>query len=183
MTDIIRVVRQFTEAVGCTTDQFNVRQTALYTGLQAEEFCEKIQALLDGLDFNERTHIQTMRLMHLRDVLHDVQHGMKAGEFDEAFKMADRAAMLDADIDLAWVTIGSALSQGADVEGAAGEVARANLDKLVECEEQHLGIDRPLKDCPKCNGNLRYPIKDANGKVRKPEGWTPPNIEPFVCKV
>lgn len=160
-------VRQFTEAVGCTTDRFNVRQTALYIGLQLEEMAEKLEAC--GLN-------------SVAEQIQVVGHTFKAGSLDEQVAKADRAAMLDADIDLAWVTIGSALSQGADVLGACGEVARANLDKLVSCDEQHLGIDRPLADCPKCSGRLAYAVKDANGKVTKPEGWRAPDITPFVCK-
>lgn len=184
MTDIIKAVRQFTEAVGCTTDRFNVRQTALYTGLQCEELGEKIQAMIEGIDVH-RDAAPLMQLLHLRDVLHDVSQGMKQGEFDKAIELADRAEMLDADIDLAWVTIGSAFSQGADVEGAAGEVARANLDKLVTCPvfvcANGTRTDN-LSDCNNCNGTGLVAIKDANGKVKKPEGWTPPNIEPFVNK-
>jgi len=175
-------VRLFTEAVGCTTDRFNVRQTALYFGLQAEELCEKVQALVEAVDQMESIELSAFApLIHLRDVLHDVSNGAKAGAFDKFVEHADRAAMLDADIDLAWVTIGSALSQGADVDGACREVARANLAKLVPCDEQHLGINRPLTDCPKCGGKLLYAVKDANGKVTKPAGWTAPDITPFVC--
>lgn len=174
MTDIIQAVRQFTEAIGCTTDQFNVRQTALYIGLQLEEMAEKLEAVGAMRGGDMEATIWRLRDLSVR---------FKCGQADNQVAHASRAAMLDADIDLAWVTIGSALSQGADVEGAAGEVARANLSKLVDCEEQHLGIDRPISECPKCKGTLLYAIKDANGKVKKPEGWAPPNIEPFVCKV
>ncbi|MFZ9330710.1 MAG: hypothetical protein ACO24I_05425 [Candidatus Fonsibacter ubiquis] len=71
---------------------------------------------------------------------------------------ADRESLLDADIDLAWVTIGSALSQGADVEGAAAEVSRANLDKFP-------------------NG---VAIRDGNGKVVKPDGWKAPGLSTFI---
>lgn len=160
-------VRQFTEAVGCTTDRFNVRQTALYIGLQLEEMGEKLEACGCGL---------------MAERLYMMSAGFKEGLYDIDVRHADRADMLDADIDLAWVTIGSALSQGADVLGAMREVARANLDKLVACDEQHLGIDRPLADCPKCSGRLAYAVKDANGKVTKPEGWRAPDITPFVCE-
>ena len=179
MTDIIKVVRQFTEAVGCTTDRYNVRQTALYIGLQTEELCEKIDALIYGISLEPDAEVAgVMRLMHLRDVLHDVSQGMKAGEFDKAVELADRADMLDADIDLAWVTIGSALSQGADVEGAAGEVTRANMDKLHLCHCE----DADFTPCKKCHDTGRYAIKDENGKVKKPSGWVAPNIETFACK-
>lgn len=169
MTDIIKAVRQFTEAVGCTTDQFNVRQTALYIGLQLEEMSEKLEEIFG------------VRLIDMR-IMSDQ---FKIGEFDDLVRIADRAAMLDADIDLTWVTLGSAFSQGADVEGAAGEVARANLSKLAECKcviHNWHGMNDARRDCPVCNGLGIVAIKDANGKVKKPEGWTPPNIEPFVYK-
>ena len=139
-------VTRFTQAVGCTTDQFNVRQTALYIGLQLEEMAEKLEAFgLTGATFE-----------HLRLLSKD----MKEGKHDDRLaNFGDREALLDADVDLAWVTIGSALSQGADVLGAMKEVARANLDKI--------GPDGSV-------------IKDGNGKVRKPEGWRGPDIAPFV---
>lgn len=188
MTDIIQVVRQFTEAVGCTTDQFNVRQTALYIGLQLEEMTEKLEALEWG-GINHTGGDFTTLIIRLKQA----SLMFKSGELDVAIHGADRAAMLDADIDLAWVTIGSALSQGADVEGAAGEVARANLSKLVECDvcwdgnaaEGVSTLKNPNAkhvSCTKCNGTGLSAIKDANGKVKKPDGWTSPNIEPFVCK-
>ena len=140
-------ITRFTKAVGCTTDRFNVRQTALYIGLQLEEMAEKLEAIgLDGETYERMVELSAK---------------MKSGIYDAYVRDGNRAAMLDADIDLAWVTIGSALSQGADVLGAMREVARANLDKI--------GPDGSV-------------IKDENGKVRKPEGWRGPDISPFVCK-
>lgn len=140
-------VRRFTEAVGCTTDRFNARQTALYIGLQLEEMAEKLEACLQA---------ETL----LTNEIHNLSGMFKAGHMDHRVEAANRAAMLDADIDLAWVTIGSALSQGADVLGAMREVARANLDKFP--------------------GGVV--TKDANGKVTKPDGWRAPDITPFVCQ-
>jgi len=141
-------VRRFTEAVGCTTDRFNVRQTALYIGLQLEEMAEKLEAFgLTGATFE-----------HLRQLSKD----MKEGKHDDRLtNFGDREALLDADVDLAWVTIGSALSQGADVIGAMREVARANLDKI--------GPDGTV-------------LKDENGKVKKPAGWRGPDNSPFIIK-
>lgn len=180
MTDIIQAVRQFTEAVGCTTDRFNVRQTALYIGLQLEEMAEKLEAL----DIDACAHDEN--LIQALGYLQHASQDFKNGILDSAVRNADRAAMLDADVDLAWVTIGSALSQGADVEGAAGEVARANLSKLEECchcgGTGEISGEYPGMPCPACGGTGLVAIKDENGKVKKPEGWTPPNIEPFVCK-
>lgn len=164
-------VRLFTEAVGCTVDRFNVRQTALYIGLQLEEMAEKLDAVFPQF-------VGELVLSEIRAL----SSAFKCGALDAHVENADRAAMLDADIDLAWVTIGSALSQGADVDGACREVARANLAKLVACDEQHLGTDRPLIDCPKCGGHLMYAVKDGNGKVTKPAGWRAPDLTPFVRK-
>jgi hypothetical protein len=184
VTDIIKAVQQFTEGVGCTTDRYNVRQTALYTGLQCEELGEKIEALYYGLQSRKGDVAKLTRLEHLLDVLYDVSQGMKQGEFDAAFERAERGEMLDADIDLAWVTIGSAFSQGADVRRAVAEVARANLGKLAPCpvfacaRGERTGGGK----CGNCNGTGLVAIKDSNGKVQKPAGWTPPNIEPFTCK-
>lgn len=163
--NLIDSVRQFTEAVGCTTDRYNVRQTALYIGLQLEEMAEKLEAVLG--------------ICSQANDLHELSGYFKSGEYDDCIEVADRAAMLDADIDLAWVTIGSALSQGADVEGAAGEVARANLSKLVACHCTNRGYVEPA--CNSCNGLGLVAIKDSNGKVVKPSSFVPPNIEPFVC--
>lgn len=140
-------VRRFTEAAGCTTDRFNVRQTALYIGLQLEEMAEKLEACGLGL------HAER---------LHRLAWGFKEGDHDGDVHLGDRAAMLDADIDLAWVTVGAALSAGADVLGAMREVARANLDKI--------GPDGAV-------------LKDANGKVQKPLGWRAPDVTPFICLV
>lgn len=173
MTDIIQAVRQFTEAVGCTTDQFNVRQTSLYIGLQLEEMKEKLEAL----GWNNVRHSGGF-YTDLMAALHKASCEFKDGTMDVAVEEAGRAAMLDADIDLAWVTIGSALSQGADVEGAAGEVARANMDKLHLCHCE----DADFTPCKKCRDTGRYALKDENGKVKKPGGWVAPNIEPFACK-
>ena len=181
MTDIIKVVRQFTEAVGCTTDQFNVRQTALYIGLQLEEMTEKLEALEWG-GINHTGGDFTTLIIRLKQA----SLMFKSGELDVAIHGADRSAMLDADIDLAWVTIGSALSQGADIEGAAGEVARANLAKLVTCNSCNgagwYAGETCSAHCTSCNGTGAVAIKDANGKVKKPDGWAAPNIEPFVCQ-
>lgn len=164
-------VRRFTEAVGCTTDRFNVRQTALYIGLQLEEMAEKLEAV--GMVGEEGSIPRSFR---------SLSEFFKAGFYDSMVANGDQEAMLDADVDLAWVTIGSSLSQGADVLGAMREVARANIDKLIPCDEQHLGIDRPLNDCPKCGGTLYYVIKDENGKVKKPDGWRGPDNSPFIIK-
>lgn len=144
-------VKQFTELAGCTVDQFNARQTALYIGLQLEEMSEKMDAI--GSVSGHKV------LAVCSGVLQGLSDKFKDGSFDVMVKGANRQNLLDADVDLAWVTIGSMLSQGANVLGAMGEVARANLAKFPD------GVV----------------TKDENGKVVKPVGWVGPDLAPFVA--
>jgi predicted HAD superfamily Cof-like phosphohydrolase len=75
---------------------------------------------------------------------------------------ADRVECLDALIDILVVTIGAIHSMGADAEGAWKEVMRTNFAK----------IDHET-------GKVR---KREDGKVLKPQGWSPPDLKPFVNK-
>ena len=75
---------------------------------------------------------------------------------------ADRVECLDALIDILVVTVGAIHSMGADAEGAWKEVMRTNFAK----------IDHET-------GKVR---KREDGKVLKPQGWTPPDLKPFVNK-
>lgn len=130
-------VRQFTEAVGCTTDQFNVRQTALYLGLMAEEFAEVLEAL--SLPLHAKS-------------LHHISNQFKTGRLDGAVLATNqRVELLDGCTDLAWVTIGAMLSQGVDVLGAMREVARSNMSKLIEAPD---GTPLAVKDI---NGKVVKP--------------------------
>ncbi len=69
---------------------------------------------------------------------------------------------LDALIDILVVTIGAIHSMGADAEGAWKEVMKTNFAKI-----------------DKETGKVR---KREDGKVLKPVGWTPPELEPFLTK-
>jgi predicted HAD superfamily Cof-like phosphohydrolase len=84
-------------------------------------------------------------------------------EFDEFmrdFFAGDEVGQLDGCMDLIWVTLGYCYMKGFDVEGAWAEVARSNLSKI----DPETGKVSKRKD----------------GKVLKPEGWTPPELKPFV---
>ena len=139
-------VRKFAEAAGQTTDEFNVRQTALYIGLQLEEMAEKLDAIFP------------VEAREMTEAIGTLSSYFKAGLFDYHVSKSDREALLDADIDLAWVTVGAALSSGADVLGAMKEVARSNFSKMVD-------------------GKM---IKDGNGKVIKGPDFSPPYLAPFI---
>ena len=87
-------------------------------------------------------------------------------EFNDEFKTAvannDRVEQLDALIDILVVTIGAIHSGGFDAEGAWKEVMNTNFAKI----DKETGLVRKCED----------------GKVLKPVGWVPPNLEPFVSK-
>ena len=81
-------------------------------------------------------------------------------ELLEATLADDPIEQLDALIDILVVTIGAIHSMGADAEGAWKEVMKTNFAK----------IDHET-------GKVR---KREDGKVLKPVGWMPPNLQPFI---
>ena len=81
-------------------------------------------------------------------------------EFVEAYQKKDDVEQLDACMDMIWVILGYCYMRGYDVKGAWEEVARSNLSK----------IDR-------LSGKV---LKREDGKVMKPDGWTPPDLSKFV---
>ena len=81
-------------------------------------------------------------------------------EFDELCESDNIVDDLDALIDILVVTIGAIHSLGANGEAAWNEVMRTNFAKIDPATG---------KVC-----------KRKDGKVLKPEGWNPPNLEPFT---
>ena len=81
-------------------------------------------------------------------------------EFNELVASKTKIDDLDALIDILVVTIGAIHSLGADAEGAWREVMATNFAKI-----------------DKETGKVR---KREDGKVLKPQGWTPPELEQFV---
>jgi predicted HAD superfamily Cof-like phosphohydrolase len=84
----------------------------------------------------------------------------EGGELADAIIKQDKVETLDALIDLIVVTIGAIHSLGVDADGAWREVLNSNLAKID-------------KDTGKV-------CKREDGKVLKPEGWTPPNLAKYV---
>ena len=81
-------------------------------------------------------------------------------ELQVAVDNNDQLETLDALIDILVVTIGTIHSMGSDAEGAWKEVMQTNFAKI-----------------DKDTGKVR---KREDGKVLKPQGWTPPNLTPYV---
>jgi len=76
-------------------------------------------------------------------------------ELDQAIANADVVEVADALADLLYVVYGTAISFGIDVRPVFEEVHRSNMAKV--------------------GGTTR-----ADGKVLKPAGWQPPNIQPLL---
>jgi predicted HAD superfamily Cof-like phosphohydrolase len=83
-------------------------------------------------------------------------------ELQEALASNNRVEQLDALLDLIVVTVGAIHSGGFDGEGGWKEVMGKNFDKI-----------------DKQTGKVR---KREDGKVLKPLGWAPPNLNPFIRK-
>ena len=81
-------------------------------------------------------------------------------ELQDAIEANDRVEQLDALVDMLVVTIGAIRAGGFDGEGAWNEVMRTNFAKID----------------PE-SGKVR---KREDGKVLKPEGWQPPQLDKFV---
>lgn len=81
-------------------------------------------------------------------------------EFINAFNAEDNVEQLDACMDMIWVILGYCYMKGWNVDAAWKEVARSNLAKI--------------------NPETGKVIKREDGKVLKPEGWTPPQLEQFT---
>ena len=73
---------------------------------------------------------------------------------------ADPKECFDALIDILVVTVGAIHSLGADGEGAWNEVMRTNFAKIDPA-----------------TGRVN---KREDGKVLKPEGWKPPELDQFI---
>ena len=81
-------------------------------------------------------------------------------EFAVARRENDEVEQLDACMDMIWVILGYCHMKGYKVDAAWAEVARSNLAKI--------------------NQRTGKVIKREDGKVMKPEGWTPPDLTGYV---
>jgi predicted HAD superfamily Cof-like phosphohydrolase len=148
-------VMQFMHLAGQTLARMNAEQACLYTGLQFEELAEKVAAIAEGaITPDVRNELEALaRTLHVHGNL------FKRGKHVGDILRADHAKLIDADFDLAWVSVGALASTSTDPSGAIAHGTYTNLDKFR-------------------NGC----IKDTNGKVMKPFDWQPPNFEPYTDK-
>ena len=125
----------------------DARQVSFYLGMQLEELGEKLSLIspTDGA--------------WLKGVAMAYKTGMNDGAVGEALR-DNPTELLDADIDLLWVSMGAGRAAGADVIGALGAVSEANWNKRWDDNEFH--------------------INPVDNKVMKPDGWTAPDLTAYV---
>ena len=83
-------------------------------------------------------------------------------EFWDAEAVCDEVEQLDACMDMIWVILGFCHMKGYDISGAWDEVVKTNMAKVD-----------PV------TGKVR---RREDGKILKPEGWSPPNMSKFIKK-
>jgi predicted HAD superfamily Cof-like phosphohydrolase len=83
-------------------------------------------------------------------------------EYAEAARTGDLVEVLDALADIGYILAGTILNHGMQniYDDAFDEVHRSNMAKLVD-------------------GKV---LRREDGKVMKPQGWTPPQLAQFVTK-
>lgn len=81
-------------------------------------------------------------------------------EVEELNTATSPVEQLDALVDILVVTIGAMHSLGVNANGAWDEVMKTNFAKV--------------------DWSTKKVIKRADGKVLKPEGWQPPQLDKFV---
>lgn len=153
-------VLTFNLAGGRTIDEFNTRTIGLHTGLQLKKLAEKLKAVAEALPHGAVHLVESFPLIDIIGRLDHVGMLFKSGTFDRAIDHANPVELADGDIDQMIVSFGSLHSQGVDLFPILHAVTDANLAKRID-------------------GKL---ILDANGKVKKPDGWKPADLRPFLHK-
>lgn len=100
-------------------------------------------------------------------------------ELSEAIDADDLVEIADALADLCYVVIGTAVAYGIPLDKVFEEVHRSNMKKAVLCEAcggaKLVSPAGPV--CIRCSGTGLGVKYREDGKVLKPEGWTPPDIK------
>jgi len=83
-------------------------------------------------------------------------------EFTDAVYANDAVGTLDACMDMIWVILGYCYSRGFKIDDAWNEVARSNLAKI--------------------DSKTGKVLKREDGKILKPDNWSPPNLNDCVLQ-
>ena len=152
--ELVDAVHGFMQLGGQTTGRMDAGQACLYTGLQLEELAEKIAAISKGCLTRDAAAPLEALVMLLN--LHSLN--FKQGRHTGDILRATHVDLIDADFDLAWVSIAALISVSPEPERAIAHGTFTNLDKFRD---------------GKC-------VKDANGKIQKPADWKRPDFTPYI---
>lgn len=157
--DVVESVYDFNRVGGPVApgNTFNAERATFYTGMQCEELAEVLEVIAQG----EVSPDARVRLSDFAAVLDALGKEFKAGHHQGAVLRADREKLLDGSLDLVVVSLGGAMYQTPMFREALLHVVGKNIDKLPN------GVA------------TRDPL---TGKIMKPEGWTPPDLSPFVIQ-
>lgn len=145
----------------------NEDRVRLRLRLIEEEFFELLASCLKGTATSER--ILGWTPSRMRDVRRLVQLIVEDMPID-----VDMVEVADALADLDYVVEGTRLELGIFGPSVAAEVHASNMRKFPPCIQC---TDESPYQCPSCKGLGVLPIQREDGKIVKPEGWTPPDIE------
>ena len=110
----------------------------------------------------------------------------EVAELCEAIMDNDVAEVADALVDIEYVVVGSSVEFGLPHDRIWQAVHAANMGKFPECTACHgRGLIKlhPFENtcvCHVCEGKGRRLLRDAAGKVMKPEGWKPADIRALL---
>lgn len=93
------------------------------------------------------------RQLRVKLLVEEMQEYIDGEQNDDIVEIADAIA------DIIYIACGTAVSYGIPLDDIFNEVHRSNMAKLVDGK----------------------PLYREDGKVMKPEGWTPPNIEKIIA--
>ena len=152
---LVDAVLRFMTLGGQSTGKFDAHQAGLYTGLQFEELAEKIEAIAEGaVTPSDKAH-----LLDLAVILRRFEQEFKRGHHYGAILRSTHAKIIDADFDIAFVSLGSLASVSPFPRRAVAHGVFTNLDKFRD--------GKVLRD-------------EKTGKVLKPEGWVQADFTPYV---
>lgn len=155
--DLVEAVRQFMVIGAQYHGGPDLKTYGFYFGMQLEEMAEKLEEIAKSEpDAQQRQH-----MIELHTLMSHFALRFKGGNHLAALSFANQEELIDGDIDQAWVSLAAVhfiAKDGASARASVYHVAERNLAKFP-------------------NGKV---LRDANGKIEKPEGWTPPNHMPFL---
>lgn len=155
--DFVKATKVFNLAAG-NPEEFDPKKVCLYIGLVFEEVAELVSALSPTA--KNKPIVQALE-----------KESKEFKKYAQDFRIAsrickdiDRVEFLDGAVDTAVVALGAGMVVGADIEGAAKEVADNNLSKLHKVS--------------KTGGLLA--VKDESGKITKPPHYVPVSLERYL---